>query len=144
MITFNYSLWGICTKWIYINVHWNTWRTCQCLTSLNPLNTKRRLLYLKTQFEPRRLLHLKTQFVPRRPLYLKTQFVLCRLLYLKTQFVPRRLLYLKTQFVQRRLLYLKTQFLPRSKYFSSWLWKPGSLCCRLQKSLFTLRKIQNT
>ena len=61
----------------------------------NPLNTKRRTLYLKTQFVPRRPLHLKTQFV------------------------PRRLLYLKTQFLRRRLLFLKTQFLTRSKHFSS-------------------------
>ena len=96
-------------------------------TLTNPLNTKRRLLYLKTQFVPRRLLYLKTQFVLRRPLHLKTQFV------------PRRLLYLKIQFLLRRLLYLKTQFVPRSKHFSSRLYKPTSLCCKWHKSLFVLR-----
>ena len=101
------------------------------ILEIKPLTTKRRALYLKTQFVPRRLLYLKTQFVqrrllylktqfiPRRLLYLKTQFVQHRPLYLKTQFVPRRLLYLKTQFVPRRLLYLKTQFVPRSKHFIS-------------------------
>ena len=72
----------------------------------NSLNTKRRQLYLKTQFVQRRLLYLKTQFVPRRPLYLKTQFV------------------------QRRPLYLKTQFVQRCKHFSSRLKKPISLCCK--------------
>ena len=87
----------------------------------NPLKTKRRLLYLKTQFIPRRLLYLKTQFVPCRLLYLKTQFVSRRLLYLKTQFVPRKPLYLKIQFVPRRLLYLETHFVPRRKHFSSGL-----------------------
>ena len=56
----------------------------------NPLNTKRRLLYLKTQFVPRRMLYLKTQFVPRRPRYLKTQLVPRRPLYLKTQFMPQQ------------------------------------------------------
>jgi len=30
--------------------------------------------------------------------------------------------------MKRRLLYLKTQFLPCSKHFSSWLYKPISLC----------------
>ena len=71
---------------------------CSCFvlvlnSSVNPLNTERKLPYLKTQFVPRRPLYLKTQFVPRRLLYLKTQFVPRRPLYLKTQFVPRRLLY---------------------------------------------------
>ena len=86
----------VCTK--YMNL------ICVCITRqgvaglaltscvllrINPLNTKRRPLYLKTQFVPRRPLYVKTQFVPRRPLYLKTQFVPRRLLYLKTQFVDK-------------------------------------------------------
>ena len=65
------------------------------------------------------ILEIKPLTTKRRALYLKTQFVPRRLLYLKTQFVQRRLLYLKTQFVPRRLLYLKTQFVPRSKHFIS-------------------------
>jgi len=45
---------------------------------------------------------------------------------------------------KRRPLYLKTQPVPRSKHFSSRLQKPISLCCNWHKSLFVLRKIQNT
>jgi len=44
--------------------------------------------------------------------------------------------HLKTK---RRLLYLKTQSVPRCKHFSSRLWKPISLWCKWQKSLFFLR-----
>ena len=45
---------------------------CGC-RMINPLNTKRRLLYLKTQFVAQKLLSpLNTK---RRLLYLKTQFV---------------------------------------------------------------------
>jgi len=37
------------------------------------------------------------------------------------------------------MLYLKTQSVPRSKHFSSQLWKPTNLWCKLHKSLFVLR-----
>ena len=69
-------------KNIHTNEHFGE-ATCfgKKTESLNPLKTKRRLLYLKTQFEPRKMLYLKTQFVPRRLLYLKTHFVQRRLLY---------------------------------------------------------------
>jgi hypothetical protein len=40
---------------------------------------------------------------------------------------------------KRTPLYLKTQFVPRCKHFSSWLYKPISLCCKWHKSLFVLR-----
>ena len=80
-LNFNSSM-----KLIFLALYLLSMYNFECI---NPLKTKRRLLYLKTQFVPRRLLYLKTQFVPRGPLYLKTHFVPRRPLYLKTQFVPR-------------------------------------------------------
>ena len=68
----------MCNYVIYAqHLYLDLWKTSQELPNMcttfflytasyiNPLKTKRRLLYLKTQFVPRRLLYLKTQFVPR-------------------------------------------------------------------------------
>ena len=66
-------VWRVSTSDIVPYLHLHDYE--QFFTCFNPLNTKRRLLYLKTQFVPRRPLYLNTQSVPRRPVYLKTQFV---------------------------------------------------------------------
>ena len=69
---------------------------------INLLNTKRRLLYLKTHFVAQQLLNPSN--TKRRLLYLKTHFVAQQLF--NPLNMKRRLLYLKTHFVAQQLLKL--------------------------------------
>jgi hypothetical protein len=113
----------------------------------NPLQTKRKLLHLKTQIVPcskhfssrltkSKLFHLKTQIVPCSK-HFSSRLTKSKLFHLKTQFVPRSK-HFSSRLTKRKLFHLMTQFVPRSKHFSSGLKKQINLCYIRQKSLFAV------